>query len=143
DHYRVQADRNLFVRRSGSRQSASNASTPANPTTSSPASQWLLTGTITLGPQQVAFFENSRSGETLRLTIGQTMPAGKLLKVETDQVTMEIEGQPQKVALGERLLPGTAASGSGDPASGVTDKPESEMSLLERLRARRQKELGR
>ncbi len=156
EHYQVVIERNMFVRRSSSRNTSEGNGNTQPTTPVSPAAFWQLTGTIWLGEQQTALLENLRDGQVLRVVLNEALPTGKLVGVEADCIVMEVDGERRKVALGEKLDPqatsiaaqagaGGASNqgGTNGQVNGEASRATEEMSLLERMRARRQQELNR
>ena len=107
DTFRVLVERNMFLRdrRPPRPPRAGHAASPAD----SPERQLVLTGTALCGTEFVAFFENTRTGKTLRARAGGAVGAGKLKAVTLNGVEYETGGKATKIEIGWSLL-GEAAS---------------------------------
>ncbi|MFH0964385.1 MAG: hypothetical protein V2A58_10285, partial [Planctomycetota bacterium] len=121
-----------------------------------PESAFVLRGVVVQGEEAIALVEDTRSGVTSRARVGDSVADGRISGITLDAIVYEKDGQSAEIALGRRLgeAPSTQPSveGSGgealagsEPArestgsSGTTG--EGALSILERLRQRRLKEL--
>lgn len=154
ERYRVIVDRNIFVRdRTGRRTSDLFGPTPATSPATAPSTQplfapegrqrYVVTGTVLVGAERLAFIEDSTTGATTRVRPGEQLGGATLRGVGVDHVIVEADGDRRRVAIGETLaggastLPAPTAGASSGAAS------SSEAAILERLRARREKEMSR
>jgi len=107
DRFRVLVERNMFLRnrRLPRPPQVGRAAPPAD----SPERQVVLTGTALCGTEFVAFFEDIRTGKTLRARAGGAVGAGKLKAVTLNGVEYETGGKATKIEIGWSLI-GEAAS---------------------------------
>ena len=130
-----------------------------------PGANYVLVGTSLVGEHRIAFCEDRRDGRLIRLTPGETVEDFSLKQVTQDAVVFEREDKPVNIAVGQTLSGQTAAPAA--PSSGTTEAgqaptattnpspaeagagdqasapDESTMSIIERLRRRREQELQR
>lgn len=164
-HYQVIVQRNLFTRGSAE----TSRPRPTNPSgeggrgsgQNRTRASWVLTGLVVRDDQSVAFFENSVSGMTLRITPGQSVGDLELDTIAADHVVVKTTDGPRQVFIGAAVdgrpvaLSSNTGSIFGDAnsiapssttqsggASGSSLTPEAEMSVVERMRARRARESG-
>jgi len=96
-----------------------------------------------------AFLEDVRTGETRRYKVGDTLAEGRIQQITLMHVEYVKDRTVSKVEIGQAIAElgtSTSASATGDSLSSEpTAAPVSgsAKSLLERLRARRRKELGK
>lgn len=158
----------VVVRRNVFSASPTGAATNARPGTTQPTAStqpaprtgpaaWVLTGIVTHGDTSVAFIENTATGTTVRVRAGETVASLRMVRIESQRVELDADGSLRMVAIGSSLdgseppatstspvSPSPSANGS-DGASSV-DRPApsaSEMSTIEKLKARRAKELAK
>jgi hypothetical protein len=110
----------------------------------------ILTGIVVQECGQVAFFEDTRAGETLRVCGGQPLANGVVKSISLDSVEFQTENGIRSIAIGENLagqanVPTAASSSSEGVAS---SEPSASMpsgggggDVLERMRQRRAQEL--
>lgn len=170
-HYRVLAERNMFTRTQATARRPSTrdqqASTqPATTQPSRPRSSWILTGVVLYTEGPVAFFENSVSGMTMRVTVGQEIGSFKLHEVGDDHVKLQDEAQQiSSVPVGQSIdgsdaslsaTPRNSIFGDGEATSSDSGQSaeggsgnraesgsEANMSVAERMRARRREQMNR
>jgi hypothetical protein len=107
DTFRVLVERNMFLR--DRRLPRPPRSGGAPPPADSPDRRLVLTGTALCGSEFVAFFEDIRTGKTLRARVGGAVGTGKLKAVALNGVEYETGGKATKIEIGWSLL-GEAAS---------------------------------
>lgn len=141
------------------------------PTPEVPGSHYVLVGTSLVGEHHIAFCEDRRDGRLIRLEPGDRIDDFHVQQVTQDAVVFEREQESVDIAVGLTLsgevpapvsspiasppsstAPSTspapaAPAGSGAPsapaASGDASGDDSTLSILERLRRRREQELQR
>lgn len=105
DAYRLLAQRNIFVRdrrlprtdrRLPTRSAAAESAMDAD-------RQVVLTGITKQGDEFVAFFENLRTGKTLRAPAGTTVGAGTLKAIGLNDVAYERGGKTARITIGYSL----------------------------------------
>ncbi|QNN25214.1 hypothetical protein HED60_24015 [Planctomycetales bacterium ZRK34] len=129
-----------------------------------PGENYVLVGTSLVGEHRIAFCEDRRDGRLIRLTPGEAVEDFSLKQVTQDAVVFEREAKPVNIAVGQTLsgqiaapaAPSPGTTGAGQAATTSTNPPpaadagdqasatdESTMSIIERLRRRREQELQR
>ena len=102
------------------------------------------------GTNLIAFVEDTSTGKTLRLAVGDAIGHGKVTDISEDRLIYQLNGRPLPVEVGWNFE-GSAAivatrptSGPSDTASSASSAPSSssgaEDSVLEKMRKRRQQE---
>ena len=154
--YRVLVERNIFSR---SRARRLPFRAPLAPqATPRPEALVVLTGIVLQGDERVAFLEDTMTGATVKVRAGDQVAAGRLKNITLDYVEYEIGGRTEKIRIGRSLrrappasMPARAPYAAASrptkaPAAAVSAPPttgkSSAEAILERLRQRRQKELG-
>jgi hypothetical protein len=157
DDYRVVWTRNVFARdRSAYRERPPVRFSPPRPV----EHPVVLTGVVVQDALQVAFFEDTRTGETVRVSPGQALGDGTVTAVSLDSVEYRYGEVTRTIMLGENLsgvatslyplsVPGAPATATSEPTSAASE-PASEPSgtsgrstndVLERMRLRRSREM--
>lgn len=143
--FRVLATRNIFVRDHSQFESGDRPRGRSRD--SGDAGQPVLTGIGQRGSERAAFVEDPRSGNTLRLTAGQSLEGGRVVSVSLDALVYEHDGVVRNIEIGQNLsgssttLSATAATSQPDVTSeGGDSSASSTNSILERLRQRRLQE---
>jgi len=135
DPFRLLAERNIFLR--DRRRPEPRRSEGPRPVLDDGERRVVLTGTALCGAEFVAFFENTRTGDTIRARAGGAVGAGKLNAVTLDGVEYEADGKTTRIEIGFSLAgePGslpsrrtsaTATSESASPPAESEAKPETE-----------------
>ena len=135
DPFRLLAERNIFLR--DRRRPEPIRSEGPGPVADDGERRIVLTGTALCGAEFVAFFENTRTGDTIRARAGGAVGAGKLKSVTLDGVEYEAGERTTKIEIGWNLagepasLPSrrrtsTATSESASPSAESQAKPETE-----------------
>lgn len=141
--FHVLAERNMFLR--DRRAAAAGRAGDAAKADSAPAaagSQYVLVGVVAEGAAARAYFEQTGSGQIVKVGVGATVGDATVSQITLRQVTIRRGEQSLTVLLGQDLSGATAAAlpAANGAAGGSTDPAN--MSVEERLRRRRQQELG-
>jgi len=158
DDYKVVVERNIFSREPERPvERPSTAASQAPPAPSEPAGYVVLTGVVQQGEELIAFLEDIQTGTTSRARVGDAVANGRLTKITLDYVEYESDGQTARIEIGKDLggsisAPAIsygsseAAGGAEVPADGTSESGATvnrdEAAVLERLRQKREKELG-
>jgi len=155
DDYRIIVTRNIFAR---NRYMPTQGAPVSRPTVSQERENSLvLTGVAAQGKVREAFFEDNRSGETLRVPVGSAFSAGTIVSVSFDGVVYRTGGVTRKITVGESLagvpaglyVPGASsqpvAAAASEPAGGpgAIEGASGGGGVLERMRQRREQEQRR
>lgn len=147
DSYRIVLTRNIFSRDRSAPSRGHNAS--SRTTTRSPEQSIVLTGVAVQDAVRVAFFEDTRSGETIMVGVGQMLAGGAIDSITLDSVEYRSGPAAKTIAVGESLTGVPAAPSSmpaaSEPATGAaTTRPNGASGdsndILERMRQRRLQE---
>lgn len=147
--YEVLVERNVFSRDRG--RAAKPAS--AQPAAVTPASYLILKGVAQDGDRFVAFLENLQ-GVTTKVTVGEKLAGAEIVAVSLDGLTYRQGAETRKIEIGERLGGSPPSGGVGPAPTGGAKRPSrpaasgskaggSEADILDRLRRRRMRELGK
>lgn len=156
-NYKILVDRNIFSRNRG-RSFERESREAKEQVAPAPESYFVLKGIVQQGSERIAFFENFRTGETMRARIGDAVARGKVQNITLDTVEYELNGKLTKTEVGKNLegevssppltyndlIESTAMSSGVSTAStpsAETAPQGDEDDILKRLRERRQKEL--
>ncbi len=156
DRYKTIVDKNVFSRNRGPRM---RREMPVVTEEYRPERNIKLTGIVQQDGEYIAFLEDTRAQKTTRVRAGESVLSGRVKSIELDKIEYEAGDATTVVTIGERLDSSTAAvSAGGDTAtaaapatetvtqeaapSGSTAGLEGAAAIMERLRQRRQKELG-
>lgn len=159
--YKPLVERNIFTRQQPRKTTTTDKPSTAPSTPVSPAAptapNWVLTGIVIHEQGNYAFFENSQTNVTLRISAGQSLGESHIKTIEQDHVLLggSESNSDQRVSIGSTLdgsavslgnsssgsifgesTPDTAAAEGSSPAANDPSK----MSVIERMRARRQRE---
>lgn len=115
--YRVIVERNIFLKQRGPRAEPLSASLSDLPQLAPPRpmpiylpeSSLVLTGIIRRGGEHIAFLEETRTGVTSRLGIGDPVGDGRIAHIALDRLVFERNGQSAEIEVG-RCLDGTRPS---------------------------------
>jgi len=149
ERYQVLIERNIFSRVRGRRPEPAPSVRPEAP--SAPQRYLILTGTVHTADTWVAFIEDARTGETHIYRRGDSIPQGRIADINLDGLTYRSGETELTIHVGDYVggaVPPSIGASPAPAASGapVTPSPApagAAADLLERLRQRRQKELGR
>jgi hypothetical protein len=151
DDYRIIVTRNIFARD----RSASRPRPPSfrPPPARDAEEEITLTGVVVQEDLCVAFFEDTRTGETILVPAGRTFGTGTVVSVSLDGVEYRSGETTRMLSLGENLRgmtvrappPGAssqpASMPSSAPATGPSQPGAGTSDILERMRQRRLQEL--
>jgi len=103
DAYRILVDRNIFMRY----RRAPRPDRPLDPQPAAPrppaAPQFVLTGTARSGDGFIAFFEESRTGDTARVAVGQTVGEAVVTAITLDGVEVAKGETTRTIRIGDDL----------------------------------------
>lgn len=164
--YSILWERNIFSQDRAPRREPTQRYTRPAPVYR-PERDVVLRGVSQMDGRWVAFIENTRSGGTQRVRAGGQVARGRIKSVALDRIEYEAEGKIVEVAIGQTLegsssqplvtyepyepgeegpeeaaVPGDTEVSAG-PASPAGDPDEEGLSLIERMRRRREQELSR
>jgi len=153
DRYRILTERNVFSR--DRRRPVVVRGTTSQPTTQPSGPGIVLRGIVRQGDDYIAFFEDTGTGRTTKARVGESVAGGRVQRITLDDVTYDKGGHEVQVRVGSNLTgaaapsvtavssrptgPATAPSLAGPPKTAVGGTRE--LSILERLRQRRRREL--
>ena len=151
--YQVLIERNIFSRRRGRAPERPLRAAPLPPPR--PERYIVLTGVVEQGEQHIAFLEDIRAATVIKVQIGDSVLQGQVKKITLDGIEYAKDGSIAAIEIGQNLEGdgGTTMSATGaEPAGAETGTTASalapaggaaEAAVLEEMRKRRQKELGR
>ena len=145
ERYEVLVERNIFSRDRGRpdpRESERESYVPPPPP---PERFLLLTGIVKQGDEWLAFLEDARTGAVSKLRVGDGVLEGRVAAITMDSIDYEKDGRIAHVAMGDNLEGGRSSRSGSTVSSPTTSAPASSAgssNILERLRQRRQRELG-
>ncbi len=163
DKYRLLSERNIFLRYRRRPQKKVVAPAPRKPAPPPDPDRYItLTGTAVRGDERVAFLEDGRSKKTLVVRVGGAAGKGKVTAITLDGIQYERDGKIGDIEVGSTLSGSTAvpatngyavvpAAPASAPAAGEPSSRPAEpggggagiADILERMRKRRQQELGK
>ena len=153
DDYSILLTRNIF---SQSRTAARSSGRPAIPQPRPRRADdptFVLTGVAIRGDVQIAFFENSKTGEVTQTVAGWPLGGGTVQSVAANSVEFNIGGTTRRINIGENLdgvATALSAPDSAPPSAATTESAgvattntttkstgSSANDILERMRQRR------
>jgi hypothetical protein len=164
--YQVVIDRSIFSRSrkpapppvdpaaAASAKSAADAARAAEQARIDPGDKIILVGIASEDGQAYAFFEDG-DGKIKRLKSGESMANRKITFSTLDQIEAELDGSKTVIVLSQTLTgktvarsaptsgAGSGATASGSPAASSPALSGKELSIAERMRLRREAELGK
>ena len=147
DRYRVLSERNIFVRdRGGLRESMPVPEQTARAIDDDDSDRYLLlTATVQRGRECIAFVEDTRSGETIKVRPGDPIGKGKFVKITLDYIEYEREGNnTTRIEIGSSLVGLTAGSptpgASADSSRPANAADSGTAAMVEQMRRRREQE---
>ena len=154
DSFRVLVERNIFLRDRESARPKRDSRIPQRVVVRDGDEDLVLTGLVRQGQVAVAFVENVRNGRVQRLWAGDPVGSGRISAITLDDIEYVRNGATKKIEIGRSLgrsaatSPTTAATqpaGSKSETSSITDETSGgdTAAILERMRRRRQQELGK
>jgi hypothetical protein len=158
DKYRIILERNIFSRQRGPVVQPGQREEPREIAVPNPESYFILKGVAQEDNQFIAFVEDTRSSQILRLRQGDSVARGTIVALDLDEIEYEREGQKTAVRMGCDLEGGRGAvtanqlmewSQTASPAA--TQQPATteqaapsgdEAEILKQLMERRRQQLG-
>ena len=158
DNYRVLVERNIFSR-NRSRPLERGVSEPKRTAAPAPESYFVLKGIVQQNKDYIAFFENTRTGEAVKVRKGDNIARGSLKNLTLDYIEFGLDANTVKVVIGNTLVGKTSSaavtydelvewsesssksSESATSGEGSEQKDEDE-EVLRRLMERRKREVG-
>lgn len=148
ERYQVLVERNIFSRDRGSPPPRSREVTPLPPPP--PERYLVLTGIARHGEKHMAFLEDIGTGVTTIIQIGDTVLQGRIKNITLDSIEYEKNDRTAIIGIGGDLEGGSPSTISaalplsetaGSDLTPVAGSAEAD--ILERLRQKREKELGK
>ena len=147
ERYQVLVERNIFSRDRGSPPPRSREVTPLPPP---PERYLVLTGIARHGEKHMAFLEDIGTGVTTIIQIGDTVLQGRIKNITLDSIEYEKNDRTAIIRIGGDLeggSPSTISAALPPSEVGGSDLTpvarSAEADILERLRQKREKELGK
>ena len=157
--YKVIVERNMFSRQRGARidrlsQDRPDMRTP--PSAPNPESYYVLKGIVQENNAFIAFLEDSRGGDILRVRKGESIARGVIKALSLDSIEYQLEDRTISVTMGHDLEGGRGAvtmtqlfewsqTSSATPQEGATQPSSTsgdDADILRQLMERRQQQLG-
>jgi len=157
DAYEIIIQRNIFSRDRGQPVARGRPSGGYEETTPRIERHLMLIGIAREEDRYLAFIEDIWSGETTKVRIGDNLSWGWVTSITLDSIEYNSDGEEVSVAIGEYVdnrSPSVSASRESPERAGETEVPAGEVveerpaatsgeeSILERLKRKREKELG-
>jgi hypothetical protein len=153
--YKVIVERNMFSRQRGAAEQRQRDEAQQVVTVPDPESYYRLRGIAQENGTFIAFIEDTRSSETLKVRQGETVARGSIESLDLDSITFRLDDRTIPVTIGQDLLGGQGAVTMSElmewtPApSTSTDSQEAapatpsgdEAEILRQLMERRRREL--
>jgi len=154
--YKVIIDRNMFSRQRGPAERRQRDAEREVVTVPDPESYYRLRGIAQENGTFIAFVEDTRRNETLKLRQGDAVARGSIESLDLDSIVFRMEDRTIAVAIGQDLLGGHGAGTMSElmqwtpapstPTSGEPATPAAptgaEADILRQLMERRKQELG-
>ncbi len=155
--YQVILQRNIFSRQRSPARQRQPGDRPTTVVTPNLESYFLLKGIVMEADKFIAFLEDSRSNNVLRLREGDSVARGVVKNFTLDSIEYQREGRTTSVPLGRdleggqgavtinRLLELSAASSSTGGQKGASAEPApsgDEAEILKKLMEQRKQQLG-
>jgi len=157
DSYKVIVERNMFSRQRGAAERRQRDEAQQVLTVPDPESYYRLRGIAQEDGTFIAFIEDTRSSETLKVRQGEAVARGSIELLDLDSVTFRLDDRTIPVAIGQDLLGGqgavtmselmewtpapSASTGSQEAAPAAAPTGD-EAEILRQLLERRRQELG-
>jgi len=148
EHYKVLTENNIFLRDRARARPRERSVAPVVPVRV-PERDFVLTGIVQRDTGCIAFIEDMRNGETLRVRSGDAIADGQIVDITVEGLVYRKDDQTRNIQTGNALggasslaaptAGSTSVDGSIAPATRAASPGES--AILERLRQRREKEL--
>jgi hypothetical protein len=154
--YKVIVQRNMFSRQRGAAERRQRQEERQVVTVPDPESYYRLRGIAQENGTFIAFVEDTRTSETLKLRQGAAVARGSIESLDLDSIVFRLEDRTINVAIGQDLLgghgavtmtelmqwtPATSTSTTGQEASPAAPTGD-EAEILRQLLERRKQELG-
>jgi hypothetical protein len=156
--YQIILERNIFSRQRGPIRPPGDTQEPREVVVPNPESYFLLKGIVQEGDEFIAFIEDTRSAQILRLRAGHSVARGVIADLSLDTLEYELEGQKRTVRMGYDLEGGRGAVTAGElaewsqtpaaaePQAGPPSEPAAptgdQADILKQLMERRRQQLG-
>lgn len=154
--YKVIVERNMFSRQRGAAERRQRDTDREVVTVPDPESYYRLRGIAQENGTFIAFIEDTRTNETLKLRQGASVARGAIESLDLDSIVFRIEDRTITVAIGQDLLGGRGAVTMSElmqwtpaPATSTTGSETrpaaptgNEADILKQLLERRRQELG-
>ncbi|HPC93916.1 MAG TPA: hypothetical protein PLU87_03175 [Sedimentisphaerales bacterium] len=154
--YKVIVDRNMFSRQRGSAERRRRDADREVVTAPDPESYYRLRGIAQENGTFIAFVEDTRRSETLKLRQGDAVARGSIESLDLDSIVFRLEDRTITVAIGQDLLGGqgavtmselmqwtpTPSTATGGPPATPAAPSGAEAEILRQLMERRKQELG-
>lgn len=144
NEYEVLMERNIFSRVRGRR--LREATQPVEREAPPPEQFVFLRGVVRVGGEFIAVLEDMNSGQVTHAHPGDQVLAGQVAQVTLDGMSYARDGESVQVDIGENLARASAPAASAAAPEGAAARTEAAggaADMLERLRQRRMRELGR
>jgi len=144
DQYKILVERNAFSQTRGRKAAPTIVSAAPTPR---PERYTVITGVVQQGDIFVALLEEVQ-GPLMKVAPGDAVAGGKVTEITLDGIVFEKDGKTTQVSIGSSLSLGPAPPGTVGVApstGGATGSSPKDLaiSILERLRQRREQELGK
>jgi hypothetical protein len=156
--YQIILERNIFSRQRGPIREPGAPEEPREIAVPNPESYFILKGIVQEDSEFIAFVEDTRTSQVLRLRRGDSVARGTIAALGLDEIQYEREGQETTVTMGYDLEGGrgavtagelmewsqTSAAGTGQGAATEEPAPPTgdEAEILKQLMERRRQQLG-
>ena len=145
--YQILVTNNMFLRD----RSAAIRPSPEMQTPPSPQKSTVLTGIVRQGQEYIAFLEDTQTHATAKVRAGEPVCQGRLTSIAMHYVDYEKDGATTRIEIGKNLegaaadlLPLAASQATPSATVGApSGAPGSAADILERLRQKRLKEIGK
>ena len=155
DRYQVLSERNIFVRNRGQITENKDGSAQTVKAIDDTDQYFVLTGTAQRGQEGIAFVEDIRSGQTVKVRTGDPIGKGKLIRITLDHAEYECEGKTTRIEIGNTFTGITAPQVStvtavppepgisADPSRSAHETDADKAAVIEQMRKRREQQMGR
>ncbi len=154
--YKVIVERNMFSRQRGAAERRQRDEGRQVVTVPDPESYYRLRGIAQENGTFIAFIEDARSNETLKVRQGEAVARGTVESLDLDSISFRLEDRTISVAIGQDLLGGqgavtmselmewtpTPSASTSDPEAAPAAPTGDEAEILRQLLERRKRELG-
>jgi len=152
--YRIILERNIFSRQRGPVRQPGEREEPREIAVPNPESYFILKGIVQEDSEFIAFVEDTRSSQVLRLRQGNSVARGTIAALSLDSLEYELEGGKTTIRMGYDLEGGHGAVTAGElmewsQTSAAVESAEpavptgEQADILKQLMERRKQELGK